>query len=152
MQHPGIPRHQLQIRAGLDPTTERDYERKSNDLMQMSKYKPKPRGKPPVWADSRPGLCETLPYYRSHHAAGYAREGIAYSFMFDAQASNRDYMDTTVIVSRAGGGMEKDEDSGEMVQSKDTIETHIVRAFKNGVRFQQPVCVITGSKNPTAQF
>lgn len=120
--------------------------------MQMSKYKPKPRGKPPVWADSRPGLCETLPYYRSHHAAGYAREGIAYSFMFDAQASNRDYMDTTVIVSRAGGGMEKDENSGEMVQSKDTIETHIVRAFKNGVRFQQPVCVITGSKNPTAQF
>lgn len=151
-QQPTISRQQLQLRAGLDPITGRDYERKTNALMQMTKRKPKPQGKPPVWADSRQVLCETVPYYRSHHGAGYAKQGIAYSFMFDAQASDRDYMDSTVIVSRAGGGMEKDEETGEMLQSKDSAKTHIVRAFKNGVKFQQPICVITGSKNPTAQF
>lgn len=151
----GVSRQELQTRAGLDDlVTGRDLESRSNALMSLAKVrqKPKPEGKPPVWADSRQILCETLPYYRAHHGAGYAREGIAYSFMFDAQASERDYMDSTVIISRAGGGMEKDEDSGKMVQSRDTAETHIVKAFRNGLRFKQPICVITGSKNPTAQF
>ncbi|TID23723.1 Oxoglutarate/iron-dependent oxygenase [Venturia nashicola] len=152
LQHPAISRQQLQLRAGLDPITGRDYERKSNALMRMTKRKPKPQGKPPVWAVSRQILCETVPYYRSHHGAGYANKGVAYSFMFNAQASDRDYMDSTVVVSRAGGGMEKDEETGAMIQTKDTAKSHIVRAFMNGVKFQQPVCIITGSKNPTAQF
>ncbi|RDI83901.1 hypothetical protein Vi05172_g6376 [Venturia inaequalis] len=151
LQQP-ISLQQLQVRAGLDPVIGRDYESKSKALMQMTKSKPKPQGKPPVWADSRQVLCETVPYYRSHHGAGYANRGVAYSFMFDAQASDRDYMDSTVIVSRAGGGMGKDEETGKMIQTQDTKETHIVRAFKNGVKFQQPVCIITGGKNPTAQF
>ncbi|QDS69615.1 hypothetical protein FKW77_008812 [Venturia effusa] len=152
LQHVVISHQQLQLRAGLDPTTGRDYETKSHALTQMSRRKPKPQGSPPVWAESRQVLCETLPYYRSHHGAGYAKDGVAYSFMFDGQANGRDFMDSTVVVSRAGGGMEKDEETGEMVQSRDTQETHIVRAFRNGVRFQQPVCLITGNKNPTAQF
>jgi alkylated DNA repair dioxygenase AlkB len=153
--HPSsISCEELQLAAGLDTTKFQELEEKSNKLMQLAKQEPKPapEGKPLVWSETRQILCEALPYYRAHHGAGYARDGIAYSFMFDTGASERDYMDANVVISRAGGGMERDEKSGAMVQTKDSKETSIVKAVRNGVKIKRPVCLITGDRNSTAQF
>jgi hypothetical protein len=114
--------------------------------------KPAPAGQPEVWADGRQELCETLHYFRSYQSACYATGGFARGFMFDKVAHARDYMDGDVVISRAGGGLTKDKDSGEMKSSCDQSEdTPIVQALKNCMKHYNPVVVITGMDNPHIQ-
>ena len=83
--------------------------------------KPNPTGKPLVWSESRRELCEALPYYRSYKAGGYISEGIAHAFMFDKEAHPRDYIDSSVIIARAGGGMIREGKSNTMVLGKGRV-------------------------------
>jgi hypothetical protein len=108
-----------------------------------------PVGQPEVWADGRQELCETLHYYRSYQSAAYSTGGFARAFMFDKVAHARDYTDSNVVISRAGGGLSKDKDSGEMKSSQDqTDSTPIVQALRNCMKHYNPVVVITGVDNP----
>jgi hypothetical protein len=70
--------------------------------------KPAPAGQPEVWADGRQELCETLHYFRSYQSACYSTGGFVRGFMFDKVAHVRDYVDSNVVISRAGGGLIKD--------------------------------------------
>jgi hypothetical protein len=70
--------------------------------------KPEPRGLPEVWAEGRQELCETLHYYRAYQSACYSTGGFARGFMFDQVAHSRGYVDTNVVISRAGGYLIKD--------------------------------------------
>jgi hypothetical protein len=111
--------------------------------------KPAPHGQPEVWADGRQELCETLHYFRSYQSACYATGGFVRGFMFDKVAHARDYIDSNVVISRAGGGLSKDKDSGEMKSSQDqTDDTPIVQALRNCMKHYNPVVVITGVDNP----
>lgn len=111
--------------------------------------KPAPTGKPEVWADGRQELCETLHYFRSYQSACYCTGGFARAFMFDKIAHPRDYMDSDVIISRAGGGLVKDKESGEMRNAKDqSDDTAIVQGLKNCMKHYTPVVIITGIDNP----
>lgn len=111
--------------------------------------KPAPAGQPEVWADGRQELCETLHYFRSYQSACYTTGGLARGFMFDKVAHARDYIDSDVVISRAGGGLAKDKDSGEMKSSSDqTDDTPIVQALKNCIKHYNPVVIITGIDNP----
>ena len=111
--------------------------------------KPAPTGQPEVWADGRQELCETLHYFRSYQSACYSTGDFVRGFMFDKVAHPRDYMDSDVVISRAGGGLIKDKDSGEMRTGKDQVEdTKIVQALKNCMKHFNPVVIITGVDNP----
>jgi alkylated DNA repair dioxygenase AlkB len=111
--------------------------------------KPAPAGQPEVWAEGRQELCETLHYFRSYQSACYATGGYVRGFMFDKVAHARDYIDSDVVISRAGGGLSKDKESGEMRSSQDqTDDTPIVQALKNCMKHYNPVVVITGVDNP----
>ncbi|CAO2653865.1 Nn.00g105980.m01.CDS01 [Neocucurbitaria sp. VM-36] len=110
--------------------------------------KPEPSGQPEVWADGRQELCETLHYYRAYQGACYSTGGFVRGFMFDKIAHARDYIDSNVVISRAGGGLIKDKDSGEMRSGRDQLEDTVAHNLRNCMRHYNPVVIITGVDNP----
>ncbi|CAN9453496.1 unnamed protein product [Alternaria alternata] len=133
-------------------TPDTDYLRDITErlLVQQNKgpNKPEPHGQPEVWADGRQELCETLHYYRAYQSACYSTGGFARGFMFDKVAHNRDYMDSNVVLSRAGGGLMKDIDSGEMKSKRDQSEDSAALGLRNCMINRNPVVIITGVDNP----
>ncbi|KAI7157756.1 hypothetical protein KC349_g5427 [Hortaea werneckii] len=113
--------------------------------------KPPPQGRPRVWADSRQALCETVPYFKKPQGGCHQNDGHVYAFLFDGVGHCREYMDSDVIIARAGGGMESDSSSGTMMQAKDqTMKEAQVVAMLNDAQLQNPVIVICGNKNTGA--
>lgn len=111
--------------------------------------KPAPAGQPEVWAEGRQELCETLHYFRAYQSACYSTGGFVRAFMFDKVAHARDYVDSDVIISRAGGGLIKDQASGEMKSNKDQKKDDpIVSALYNCMRHLNPIVIVTGIENP----
>lgn len=51
--------------------------------------------------------------------------------MFDKESHLRDSMDVNVVMSRAGGGLSKDKDTGSTVQNKDQKESKQVVDMRN---------------------
>lgn len=118
---------------------------------QPLESKPEPRGKPEVWATGRQELCETVPYFKSHHGGCYAHGGTVYSFMFDGAGQPREYMDEDVIIARMGGKMEYEGKSGQMFQAKDHEITEMQpQSVLNNIAQHNPLIVICGNKNTNA--
>ncbi|KAK3677034.1 hypothetical protein LTR78_003239 [Recurvomyces mirabilis] len=109
--------------------------------------KPQPAGQPEVWAHSRQALCETVPYFKKPQGGCHQNDGHVYAFLFDGVGHCREYMDSEVIISRAGGGMEQDS-TGGMVQGKNqSMKEAQVVAMLNDTELQNPLIVICGNKN-----
>ncbi|KXT06861.1 hypothetical protein AC578_7272 [Pseudocercospora eumusae] len=112
--------------------------------------KPKPAGKPEVWADSRQALCETVPYFRMPQGGCHQNDRHVYAFLFDATGHCREYMDSDVIIARAGGSMEGD-GTGPMLQKKDHLMTESqVQSVLNDIEHQNPVVIIAGNRHEGA--
>lgn len=110
--------------------------------------KPEPVGSPRVWAESRQALCETLPYFKKPQGGCYSNEGHVYGFLFDGVGHCREYLDTDLILCRAGGSMEADSSTGGMAQKKDQhMSESQVQSIINDMKHRNPVIVICGSKN-----
>lgn len=117
---------------------------------QSISLKPEPQGRPEVWADSRQALCETVPYFKMPQSGCHQNDRHVYAFLFDGISHCREYMDTDIIIARAGGGMEQDV-SGQMLQKKDhTMGESQVQAVLNDIQLQNPLVIICGSKNAGA--
>ena len=71
--------------------------------------------------------------------------------MFDKAAHPRDYIDSNVVVSRAGGGLVRDKDSSEMKYGRDQVEDTVPQALRNCMKHYNPVVIITGMDNPHIQ-
>ena len=112
--------------------------------------KPEAQCEPLVWADSRQALCETLPYFKMPQSGCHQNDHHVYAFLFDNVGHCREYMDTDVIIARAGGGMEKNS-MGELVQKKDHIMSDSqVQAVLNDIKYQNPLIIICGNRNENA--
>ncbi|ORY29498.1 hypothetical protein BCR39DRAFT_588274 [Naematelia encephala] len=85
----------LRIIAGLPPAC----------AMPRRKLEKKPLKRPPVWAESRQELCETLPYYRAFQSGLYMSGRVAYGYLLEAFPAPRDTwaQDGRVIISHGGG-------------------------------------------------
>ncbi|KAJ4334403.1 hypothetical protein N0V95_009181 [Ascochyta clinopodiicola] len=68
--------------------------------------------------------------------------------MFDKIAHPRDYVDSNVVIARAGGGQAKDKNSGEMRATRDQIEDTTSNSLRNCMNHYNPVVIITGVDNP----
>ncbi|GAB7349810.1 hypothetical protein MBLNU459_g0519t3 [Dothideomycetes sp. NU459] len=112
--------------------------------------KPSPLGQPEIWASERQALCETLPYYQAYHGAAYASGGVFYSANLDSNGHDRDFMDGDVIITRGGGGMDKDDETGEMVIVHDHKENAHSRAMRNNIVSEIPLVILCGNKNTNA--
>lgn len=93
-------------------------------------------------------LCETLHYFRAYQGACHSTGGFVRGFMFDKVAGTRDYIDSNVVIARAGGGQTKDKESGEMRPAKDQVEGTICQSLRNCMSHYNPVVIITGVDNP----
>ncbi|PPJ51243.1 hypothetical protein CBER1_08171 [Cercospora berteroae] len=112
--------------------------------------KEEPQGHPEVWAESRQALCETVPYFKSPQSGCYQNSGHVYAFLYDGVGNSREYMDTDVIIARAGGGMQADA-SGQLLQAKHhSMDDAQVQAVLNDIEHQNPIVVICGNKNAGA--
>lgn len=109
--------------------------------------KPLPQGQPLVWADSRQALCETVPYFKMPQSGCHQNDRHVYAFLFDSIGHCREYMDSDVIIARAGGGMEADA-SGQIVQKKHHLMTEAqVQAVLNDIELQNPLVLICGDRS-----
>lgn len=109
--------------------------------------KPFPVGQPIIWADGKQALCETLPYYVAYQGAAYVSGGIFYSVNLDGNGHDRDFLDGDAIIARGGGGMDKDEESGEMITVSDHKENTHSKSFRNNIASEIPVVVLCGDQN-----
>ncbi len=57
-------------------------------------------GAPPTWAESRPELCDALPWFRSFQGGCYYVAGYCWGFLLDADCGARPYMDDEVVITR----------------------------------------------------
>jgi hypothetical protein len=131
------------------------------DLLKLSRAmthreplasKPETAGKPEVWAPGRQELCETLPYYKSHHSGCYSNDGTAYAMMFDSVNPGREYMDSDVVISRMGGRMATDDDKpGAIYQTKDhMMKEKQPQSILNNIAHRNPIVIVCGGKNEGA--
>ncbi|KAH9861464.1 hypothetical protein J1614_011211 [Plenodomus biglobosus] len=110
--------------------------------------KPEPASAPEVWADGRQELCETLHYYRAYQSACYSTGGFVRGLMFDKVAHRRDFIDSNVVISRAGGGQMKDKDTGELRTGRDQVEDSVAQNLRNCKNHYNPVVIVVGVDNP----
>jgi hypothetical protein len=66
----------------------------------MQEDKPSPYGQPPVWADKRQSLCETLPYYKAYMSGAYMHCQVVRAFMVDKEVGPRDKFEEEIMISR----------------------------------------------------
>jgi hypothetical protein len=66
----------------------------------MQEDKPAPCGQPPVWADKRQSLCETLPYYKAYMSGAYMHLQMVRAFMVDKEVGPRDKFEEEIMISR----------------------------------------------------
>jgi hypothetical protein len=71
---------------------------KSTDNLTLDK--PEAFGEPPIWADKRQALCETLPYYRAYQSGAYTSHSLVYGFLYDKEVGARDVFTDQVYIAR----------------------------------------------------
>ncbi|KAK6504338.1 hypothetical protein TWF506_002541 [Arthrobotrys conoides] len=111
--------------------------------------KPPAIGKPAVWCDTRQELCESLPAFRSYQGGCYASKGFGRGYLIDGHASERDYMDGSVIISHAGGNSEEVEGERRLVRDQ-TWDKGVIAYLRNNCEQMVPLIVIIGERCPTA--
>ncbi|KAJ7250731.1 hypothetical protein C8J57DRAFT_1239113 [Mycena rebaudengoi] len=69
---------------------------------------PQSTGYPPIWAQSRQEVCETLLYFRTFHGGVYQKDGVVRGYLLGGFSSQRDLFTRggKVIISHGGGGLE----------------------------------------------
>lgn len=109
--------------------------------------KPEPHGQPPVWSRTRFALCETVPNCLMYQGGSYTHRGLSYAYLYAETAIPRDYIDENVIIARAPGGMAVDHKTGQRVLAKDQTENAEIEAFRNAVKAENPIIIITKDNN-----
>ncbi|KAL2010317.1 hypothetical protein VTN00DRAFT_6124 [Thermoascus crustaceus] len=104
-------------------------------------------GDPPAWAETRPELCDALPWFRSVQGGAYHNSQLCWGFLVDQDCGDRSHIDDEVVITRIGGGCAKDE-GGNLVQIRDQDgEGAAFRALLNSRDGEHPVGLIIGDRN-----
>ncbi|KAL2871017.1 uncharacterized protein BJX67DRAFT_377627 [Aspergillus lucknowensis] len=104
-------------------------------------------GEPPAWAEGRTALGDALPWFRKFQGGMYTRDGICYGVLLSADSGVRSYVDDEIIITRVGGGSERNAE-GQLNQVADQKDDNcIVRSLRNSMNFKIAVGAIIG-KSP----
>ncbi|KAF8502150.1 hypothetical protein F5888DRAFT_1608345 [Russula emetica] len=102
---------------------------------------------PPIWAQSRQEVCETLDYFRSYQGGVYHTNDIVKGYLLGAHSSSRDlfHHGGRLIISHGGGKSEalhSKNRRSEIQGPGDQLEgDRSVRALLNNYRSRRPVVV-----------
>ncbi|KAF8135406.1 hypothetical protein EV363DRAFT_1550177 [Boletus edulis] len=63
---------------------------------------------PPIWAESRQEVCESVEYFRCYHSGVYSKDNIVKGYLLGAYSASRDVFrhDGKLIISHGGGKSE----------------------------------------------
>jgi len=62
--------------------------------------KPEPCGQPPVWAEKRQQLCDTVSYYKAHQSGPYTRDNTVYGQLIDKEGEALDVFNDQVVITQ----------------------------------------------------
>lgn len=62
--------------------------------------RPTPAGSPPTWSESRPELCDTIPWFRSLQGGCYQGDKRAFGFLIDGDSGKQSHLDHEIIITR----------------------------------------------------
>ncbi|KAI0036934.1 hypothetical protein K488DRAFT_40180 [Vararia minispora EC-137] len=110
--------------------------------------------RPPIWAQSRQEVCESLEYFKSYQSGVYYVNDVAQGYLLGAYSSSRDmfHHDGRLIVSHGGGkseGLRVNKDSGQMEISRashQSSDDKSVRALLNTYRRGLPLVLLADDK------
>ncbi|KAL8871310.1 MAG: hypothetical protein Q9174_002827 [Haloplaca sp. 1 TL-2023] len=114
-----------------------------------SDKRPGPRGRPPVYAEYRSDLAETLDYYRQRQGGNQTNDGHLKGSLLSIDHCPRQLIADEIILTRAGGGMSMIDEgkSRKSTQIKDqNSECSLVRAFQKNQEDQTPTIFIVSDK------
>ncbi|KAL4960351.1 uncharacterized protein BDV14DRAFT_146366 [Aspergillus stella-maris] len=126
----------------------------------------KPTGKPPAFAKvrivglyprstngslTRSDLATSISWFRRHEGGVYTNGLVCYGFMLDEDTAFPGYVDGEVIISRMGGGVEKDENGKARRIKSQTEDSPVVKSFMASMRNKVAVGVVLGSCNSSIQ-
>ncbi|KAE8383316.1 hypothetical protein BDV26DRAFT_287818 [Aspergillus bertholletiae] len=104
-------------------------------------------GEPPVWANFRSELGDTLPWFRAVQGGIYHKDGLAWGALIDRDSGERSYIDEEVVITRIGGSCSKNA-NGDLVLVKDQQkEDRLVKCLLNSMEHKVPIGVIIGKHN-----
>ncbi|KAF8578009.1 hypothetical protein K439DRAFT_1395975 [Ramaria rubella] len=110
-------------------------------------HKPNLPMTPPVWAQSRQELCESLSYFRSYQGGVYSQKKRARGYLLDGHPAVQDlwYAEGRCIISHGGGNSALNKQTRQTVLIEDqTFRTKSCAALINSWKAQQPIVLIAG--------
>ena len=75
-------------------------QKKHDAAEAINAAKPKPFGKPPVFAERRQPLCESLPYFQAYQSSAYTKDGRVWAVLLDFAEDSNAHMDEEIIVHK----------------------------------------------------
>ncbi|KAL5456240.1 hypothetical protein PMIN06_004039 [Paraphaeosphaeria minitans] len=111
--------------------------------------KPEPRGRPPVFANERYELVESIVNCKIYQSGCSTKDKLVYAYLYTGHPALRDFVDFDTVIARASGGMETDGKTKERRVAEDQDENATkTQALKNTMRAYNPVVLITKNDNP----
>ncbi|KAL4078381.1 hypothetical protein V8B97DRAFT_1865931 [Scleroderma yunnanense] len=115
---------------------------------------PKPRlpSRPPIWAQSRQEVCESLEQFRSYHSGVYSKKDVVKGYLLGAFSASRDifHHGGKFIISHGGGKSESllDSSTGRRLQAAQdqTTSDKSVRALLKNYRDNRPLVLLADDK------
>ncbi|PLB43251.1 hypothetical protein P170DRAFT_419123 [Aspergillus steynii IBT 23096] len=104
-------------------------------------------GEPPAWAETRPALCDTIPWFNSLQGGVYHTGKICRGFLVDQDCGIRSYMDEEVVITRVGGGCHKDADGNLILDKDQSPDSSQVVSVINSMEQGIPVGMVIGDRN-----
>ncbi|OJJ48222.1 hypothetical protein ASPZODRAFT_140536 [Penicilliopsis zonata CBS 506.65] len=104
-------------------------------------------GEPPAWAESRPDLCDALPWFRAVQGGSYHKDGFCWGYLIDADSGIRSYIDDEIVITRVGGGCTKDADGNLVLVKDQDSDGCIISSLMNSQAMKVPVGLVIGDRN-----
>ncbi|EIW66506.1 hypothetical protein TREMEDRAFT_74716 [Tremella mesenterica DSM 1558] len=115
-------------------------------ILKVIKHPP-PKTRPPVWAESRQELCETLPYYRAYQSGLYMHAKMGYGYLLDGFGAPRDIWahEGRVIISHGGGQSTHHPSTARVVLCDDqSSEQARIDTLLQAARNRTPIVLLAG--------
>ncbi|PWY80494.1 hypothetical protein BO70DRAFT_406448 [Aspergillus heteromorphus CBS 117.55] len=104
-------------------------------------------GDPPAWAESRPELCDSLPWFRAVQGGVYHNGNLCLGFLVDADCGVRSFIDDEIVITRVGGGCTKDADGNLVLLKDQDNDSSAISSLVNSMGLKVPVGMVIGDRN-----
>ncbi|KAL7621160.1 hypothetical protein AAE478_008477 [Parahypoxylon ruwenzoriense] len=110
--------------------------------------KPEPHGQPPVWAEGRGALADSLPYFKAHQGGLHTNDLVPFGMLIDREVGIRDHFGSQIIITSVGGGRVCDPKTGKTIIAGDQGYTgKNCKALHSAFKSRHPFIVIAGAGN-----